>query len=61
MGVALVQENGPERVEEKCRIFAELDAEAPRDAILASSTSAIVASKFTEELPDASAASLPIR
>jgi L-gulonate 3-dehydrogenase len=50
-GVDLVQENGPERVEEKRRIFAELDAAAPRGAILASSTSAIVASKFTEDLP----------
>jgi L-gulonate 3-dehydrogenase len=50
-GVDLVQENGPERVEDKRRIFSELDAAAPRDAILASSTSAIVASKFTEDLP----------
>jgi L-gulonate 3-dehydrogenase len=50
-GVDLVQENGPERVEDKRRIFSELDATAPRDAILASSTSAIVASKFTEDLP----------
>lgn len=50
-GIELVQENGPERVEDKRRIFAELDAVAPRDAILASSTSAIVASKFTEDLP----------
>jgi L-gulonate 3-dehydrogenase len=50
-GVVLVQENGPERLEDKRRIFAELDEAAPRDAILASSTSAIVASKFTENLP----------
>jgi hypothetical protein len=50
-GVDLVQENGPERVEDKRRIFSELDAAAPRDAILASSTSAIVASKFSEDLP----------
>lgn len=49
-GVALVQENGPERVDDKRRIFAELDRAAPPDSILASSTSAIVASKFTEEL-----------
>ena len=49
-GVDLVQENGPERVEDKRRIFAELAAAAPREAILASSTSAIVASKFTEDL-----------
>jgi L-gulonate 3-dehydrogenase len=50
-GVDLVQENGPERLDEKRRIFSELDATSPRDAILASSTSAIVASKFTEDLP----------
>jgi 3-hydroxyacyl-CoA dehydrogenase len=46
----LVQENGPETVETKRAIFAELDRIAPPGAILASSTSAIVASSFTEEL-----------
>ncbi len=50
-GVAFVQENGPEKVEDKRTIFAELDRLAPPDAILASSTSAIVASRFTEDLP----------
>jgi L-gulonate 3-dehydrogenase len=49
-GVSLVQENGPEKLELKIAIYAELDALAPPDAILASSTSAIVASKFTENL-----------
>jgi L-gulonate 3-dehydrogenase len=49
-GVALVQENGPELVEVKQAIYAELDRLAPPDAILASSTSAIVASRFTEAL-----------
>jgi L-gulonate 3-dehydrogenase len=49
-GVALVQENGPELVEVKRALFAELDRLAPPDAILASSTSAIVASLFTEGL-----------
>jgi 3-hydroxyacyl-CoA dehydrogenase len=49
-GVTFVQENGPERVEDKRAIFAELDRLAPPDAILASSTSAIVASRFTEAL-----------
>jgi L-gulonate 3-dehydrogenase len=49
-GVDLVQENGPERVEAKQAIFAELDRLAPPSAILASSTSAIVASRFTEGL-----------
>ena len=49
-GVDLVQENGPEVVETKRDIFAELDRLAPRYALLASSTSAIVASRFTEDL-----------
>jgi 3-hydroxyacyl-CoA dehydrogenase len=51
MDVELVQENGPEKVEEKQIIFAELDKVAPPDALLVSSTSAIVASRFTEKLP----------
>lgn len=50
-GVSFVQENGPEVVEQKQAIFAELDRLAPPDAILCSSTSAIVASRFTEGLP----------
>ena len=50
-GVDVVQENGPELVETKRAIFAELDRLCPEHAILASSTSAIVASRFTEELP----------
>ncbi len=45
-----VQENGPERVEVKREVFARLDAAAPPSAILASSSSAIVASRFTEDL-----------
>ncbi|MEA2878217.1 MAG: L-gulonate 3-dehydrogenase [Hyphomicrobiales bacterium] len=49
-GASYVQENVPETVEAKCAIFAELDALAAPDAILASSTSAIVASLFTESL-----------
>ena len=49
-GVSLVQENGPETVEAKRELFAALDAAAPADAILASSSSAIVASRFTERL-----------
>ncbi len=49
-GVDLVQENGPETVEVKRAIFAELDRLAPENAILASSTSAIIASRFTEDL-----------
>ena len=50
-GVALVQENGPERVDAKRAIFVELDRLCAPDTILASSTSAIVASLFTEDLP----------
>jgi 3-hydroxyacyl-CoA dehydrogenase len=50
-GVDIVQENGPESVSTKLAIFAELDRLCPDHAILASSTSAIVASRFTESLP----------
>jgi 3-hydroxyacyl-CoA dehydrogenase len=49
-GAELVQENSPERVEVKRQVFAELDRLAAKDAILASSTSTIVASLFTEQL-----------
>jgi L-gulonate 3-dehydrogenase len=49
-GAIYVQENVPETVEAKRAIFAELDALAAPDAILASSTSAIVVSLFTENL-----------
>ncbi len=48
--VDLVQENGPERVDVKIDLFRALDAAAPDDTILASSSSAIVASRFTEAL-----------
>jgi L-gulonate 3-dehydrogenase len=51
MDVEFVQESGPEKVEDKQRIFAQLDRMAPPDALLVSSTSAIVASRFTEALP----------
>jgi L-gulonate 3-dehydrogenase len=50
VGAEHVQENTPEDVEIKREIFARLDAVAPPEAILASSTSAILPSKFTEEL-----------
>jgi len=49
-GADFVQENGPELVEHKLAIFAELDRFAPKDALLVSSTSAITASRFTEKL-----------
>lgn len=49
-GASFVQENTPERLDDKIAVFAELDRLAAPDAILASSTSAIVASLFTEKL-----------
>ena len=48
--VAWTQESAPERLEVKRELWAELDAKAPTDAVLASSTSAIVPSRFTEPL-----------
>ncbi|MEO1794872.1 MAG: 3-hydroxyacyl-CoA dehydrogenase NAD-binding domain-containing protein, partial [Pseudomonadota bacterium] len=47
----LVQESGPERVDLKIELFAEMDRAAGPETILASSSSAIVASRFTETLP----------
>ena len=49
-GAVYVQENGPERVEAKSALFARMDAIAPESTILASSTSGIPASGFTEHL-----------
>jgi L-gulonate 3-dehydrogenase len=49
-GAVHVQENTPEDVEVKRSVFARLDAAAPPDAVLASSTSAILPSAFTEGL-----------
>src|SRR3979490_1880857 len=51
LDVEFVQENGPEAVEDKRAIFAQIDRHAPTDALLVSSTSAITASRFTENLP----------
>ncbi len=45
-----VQESGPERLDAKREIFQRLDDSAPADAVLASSTSAIVPSQFTSAL-----------
>jgi L-gulonate 3-dehydrogenase len=50
-GVAYVQENGPEDVAIKKALFAEMDALCPPEVILASSTSAIQCSLFTQDLP----------
>ncbi len=49
-GAAWVQENLPEEIALKRTAFTEFDRLAPSDAILASSTSAIVASQFTADL-----------
>ncbi|MEQ1806717.1 MAG: 3-hydroxyacyl-CoA dehydrogenase [Burkholderiaceae bacterium] len=49
-GADYVQESGPENVEVKLATFAALDAAVSPRCVLASSTSAIVASKFTETL-----------
>ncbi|MEQ8698886.1 MAG: 3-hydroxyacyl-CoA dehydrogenase NAD-binding domain-containing protein, partial [Bauldia litoralis] len=49
-GVSHVQENTPERLEMKTEIFARLDAATPTDAVIASSSSAILPSAFTEGL-----------
>jgi L-gulonate 3-dehydrogenase len=45
-----VQENGPEQVPAKQALFAELDRATKPDVVLASSTSGIPASAFTETL-----------
>jgi len=49
-GAQYVQESGPEVLDVKREAFARLDAAAGPDAILASSTSALVPSSFTETL-----------
>lgn len=50
-GAEYVQENLPERLELKKEIFGRLDALSSPEAILASSTSSIPASAFTEDSP----------
>lgn len=49
-GADFVQENGPERLDAKLDIFATLDRLTPQDVPIASSTSSIVASLFSEQL-----------
>jgi L-gulonate 3-dehydrogenase len=49
-GASYVQENTPESVEIKRTVFAQLDCAAAPETILASSTSAILPSAFTETL-----------
>jgi 3-hydroxyacyl-CoA dehydrogenase len=50
-GAGHVQENTPEDLETKQRVFTQLDQAAEPDAVLASSTSALLPSRFTEHLP----------
>lgn len=52
-GVDFVQECVPEEVGLKCSIFAELDKLAPEGTVLASSSSAIMASEFAGKLSGA--------
>ena len=49
-GVVHVQENGPERLEPKQHLFAELDRLCAPETVIASSTSGIPASDFTGNL-----------
>lgn len=46
-----VQENTPEKIDVKRQVFADLDRHAPSEAVLASSTSAILPSAFVEHVP----------
>jgi L-gulonate 3-dehydrogenase len=50
-GAVHVQENAPEELDLKRALFRELDAAAPAGATLASSSSALTASRFASELP----------
>jgi carnitine 3-dehydrogenase len=47
-GVALVQENGPENLEIKRRLFAEMEAGLAPEAVIASSTSGFMPSELQE-------------
>jgi L-gulonate 3-dehydrogenase len=46
-----VQESTPERLDVKQAVFGELDRLAPASAVIASSSSSILPSRFTERLP----------
>jgi carnitine 3-dehydrogenase len=47
-GSQFVQENGPEREDLKCVLFRELDAAAPAETVIASSTSGLLMSRLQE-------------
>jgi L-gulonate 3-dehydrogenase len=46
-GVVHIQENTPENLDIKMKVFSTLDGLAPKDAVIASSTSALLPSAFT--------------
>jgi carnitine 3-dehydrogenase len=46
-GASFVQENGPERENLKIELFAEIDAAAPADVVIASSSSGLLISRVT--------------
>jgi 3-hydroxyacyl-CoA dehydrogenase len=50
---AYIQENTPEKIEIKIGIFEELDRCAPSGSVIASSTSALLPSQFTNTIPGA--------
>lgn len=52
-GAAWVQESGPEALEVKRALFAALDAAAPPEAIIASSTSTLDMTEIARDLPGA--------
>src|SRR5262249_51100115 len=52
-GADFVQENGPERVDFKVRLFADMDAATPPDSIIASSSSGITPSVMQSQCNNA--------
>src|SRR5476651_798988 len=50
-GVDLVQENGPERIEFKQKLYAQLDGLLPPDVIIASSSSGLTMSEIQKGAP----------
>ena len=49
-GTTHIQENTPEKLDVKMSVFSMLDEKAPKDAVIASSTSALLPSAFTAHL-----------
>ena len=49
-GAAYAQENAPENLELKRKLYSDMDAVAPADTVIGSSTSGIRASQFSEHL-----------